>query len=386
MFVELLDHGSLCCFSLANSTCNDIANRRLWRSVSVTGDDCCEVLSILHAISRLPRRAKYVYRLNCGPFAWPWNSTVLDALSRVWSVMSNIQDFRIRPQKDTLLTLTSRKLGINQTPLLRRLVSHGKHLRLRVLEVHTWLRPDSALYTLLASHSTIEELIGVDVFTTRLPPMPSTFLPNIRALRCARQITAELFAKMRAVQSICITQSANLSLRTRALTKAFESCSGPLKEFNVLLPRQYTTHDAMLHLAGSLSTIRALKLRVFDITRLEPDVKFPNLEQLECESSVDHDATAVQLLVKRIGAKNLRRIIIISAPGCGNIPHRVWIKDTVFQEYVFVQIISNLACVYTVAIMCSPAALLDLPGFCLCPLARESGRNFWTVSMILLSP
>lgn len=342
LITQHLDTESLRSFSLANSICNDIANRSLWRTVRIASKNRQGVLLQLDAIRRLPRRASYVRRLYLGPFPWSWNAELLNSLQRLWTATPNIRDIRLPPHGASFISSHKATPGVIHTAFLRNLLTYGKHLQLRVLEIHCWLRPDSLLYELLLLHPTIEELIGIDIFTTRLPSSPPNFLPNIRALTCARQITAEFLAYHRAIQSLCITQSLNLSLRSQSLTDALRGCSGPLKEFDVFLPFHHTTDDSMLRLAESLATVEVLRLRRYEISYLPAGVKLPNLVELECETAVDHDANAVELLVNRLGARSLRRVVVISTPGWYSIPHRVWIRNTTVDGQVFIRFSSHL--------------------------------------------
>jgi hypothetical protein len=81
LIIDLLDSDGLKAIALVNSYFNDIANSRIWQSyhmfvpnperdVAQINED---VRTRLHAMARIPSRARYIRHLVIGPCHWSWS-------------------------------------------------------------------------------------------------------------------------------------------------------------------------------------------------------------------------------------------------------------------------------------------------------------------------
>ena len=137
----------------------------------------------------------------------------------------------------------------------------------------------------LRSQPSIEELVDVDVFASRLPSPDPTFLPNLKSLACDFVDTAIYLMPGRRVQSVSIkiaVHAANLPEFERASCQTLRPITevdmgiAPLSRENMAVIPQVLTRCFPL--------VKRLRLASLPLTVLNSLAKahFPHLESLEC--------------------------------------------------------------------------------------------------------
>lgn len=308
MFIQVLDTESLKSFSLANTSCNTIANRILWRTFKISGADRHEVVAHCEAISRLPRRASNIKTLIIGPWECPGDEVALKALKKAWVEIPNLRQLYLEPRRSKVgLFGDGDHATSSPTSILRNLVAAPAHLHIRSFACSTWLRPGSTLFDFLRAHPSIRSLTGVDIFATRVPEIPHDFLPYLEALDCNRQDTAEFFTLRRRVSSLRIISAIDLAFRFDSLAKAI-STSPSLSQIDIYCLDVPNTEHNIPVLLKSLAKVKVLIIRGFPfVDQSSLDINLPNLESLECTTSFVRASAEVANLAARIGPK-LRRI------------------------------------------------------------------------------
>lgn len=184
---------------------------------------------------------------------------------------------------------------IDFTPILPGLVSHGQDLPLRVFRYDSWLRPDSELAFFLNAHSSIEELIGVDILETQPPDLPRVFLPKLRVLTCNHATTAIHLIPNRPLAVVSVD-----AVPSNALEAFLDACrqSSETISFLQFIPESDTLSDREIlrALATSVPGLKTLDMRSFD---LEGDLVielglFPALQEIRCGMDADIGAIEVQ--------------------------------------------------------------------------------------------
>lgn len=316
---KLLDKRDLCSFALANSFCNDLANRQLWRTYRIGGRSRLELIERCNALLRVPRRAAYILRLIIGPCIWTWDADLIAKFSQVWQSVPRLLDLFLEAQKYPRHCGTVMyRIGGDFNPLMRGLIEQSARLRLRVFGWDSWLRPDSLLLQFLASQPSIRELIGVDVFRARLPSLPSNFLPALEVLICHVPATAELFCPSRPINTLEVRDASEYQYDFGLLVDALSKCPGTLVDVSIQVFKQ----EDVVRVLGCLPKIRYLCLWGFQHNnRLSFPVKLPMLEEMIGRSRYDAiDPVDVNRLGAQLGP-HVRRISLFSTDW-----FRIWQK------------------------------------------------------------
>lgn len=291
--MDWLETSELRSLAATSRAINRIVTPRLWRTFNI-GRVCPanptsidEVYEACDALLRIPKRTACVRRLNIAPCSWAWEAELVRKFERIWVATRNLRE---------LMLYTYRLSGVYEdndfAPLIETLLNHGGDLRLRVFRYEGWLRPDSALLELLYSQPSIEELIGVDVFASRLPSSDPGLLPNLKVLTCDYVATAIYLLPGRAVETLSIHHVVHCS-SFQALEEACHQCLGPLSEVEATVDTEYYFDDLV---EGRPTAERLLSscfplvqhLRVFHYPSYDPwrilmrDLRFSHLRVLEC--------------------------------------------------------------------------------------------------------
>lgn len=117
-------------------------------------------------------------------------------------------------------------------PLLRSLVKNGSHLRLEVFKYEGWLIPGSYLYQFLLTQTGLRQLIGVDMFPTRLMDCPKEFLPSLRLLV---SVYPEIAIRLVPGRHIAVLQVDKIyeAKEFQAVCLALQTCPGPLEDIGL---------------------------------------------------------------------------------------------------------------------------------------------------------
>lgn len=327
---KLLSPRDLSAFSLANSFCNDLANRQLWRTYRIEGHSYIELMERCDSLLRVPRRASYVLRLIVGPCTWTWNEDLVAKFSQVWQSVPRLLDLLLEsPAYDPYARKSLPMIGGDFAPLMRGLIDQSDRLRLHVFKCDAWLRPDSLLLRFLSTQPSIKELIGVDVFTNRVPSLPPSFLPLLEVIVCHIPATAELLCRSRPIHTLEIRQAPDPDYDLGPFVDALGECAGTLTDVSLRLRPGGTDRDGMVRILERLSKTKRLRLRGFrPAEKLPFPAQLPMLEEMSCDSSLyADDPVTVNILSAQLGP-SVRRISFARGPNV-----RIWHKDD-DDEYV----------------------------------------------------
>ncbi|KAF8319010.1 hypothetical protein DL93DRAFT_2164713 [Clavulina sp. PMI_390] len=243
--VEYLATTELRTFALANSTCNRVANRRLWRyfylAWSEDEDESLLDMKFL-AITRNPPRTACIRSLAivCG---WSWNEQRIALFTKALSFMTNLEDLTLlEPPRLEASTIK----GGDYSPILPFLISASQpslnkdeHARdpLHLKRFHTslLLRNLSAdILQFLQTQPQLKNLSGTLVHPNCLLSIPPDVLPKLEILETPDIPTAAAWLQSRPVKHLKI-QSIHECSPFSSLKKALETMSSPLEVLHMAL-------------------------------------------------------------------------------------------------------------------------------------------------------
>jgi len=232
LVLEYLDTPDVRGFALCSRACNEIAETRLWCTFAICSHGktaASRAIKRCQTILRNRSRARRILKLIVGPCTWTWTPALIQHISCVWHVVSRLKMLLL---KMPTMEHTDSARGGEFAPLLRSLVQSGTHLRLEVFKYEGWLIPDSYLHRFLMTQTGLRQLIGVDMFPTRLVDCPKAFLPSLRLLVCERPEIAIRLTPGRPIsarQIDAIREEKDLL----AISMALGKCPGPLEDIRL---------------------------------------------------------------------------------------------------------------------------------------------------------
>lgn len=201
--VSFLDTQTLRSFSRVNSRCNDLADRRLWRTFHVAaerGDEARDADARITALLRNPRRALFVQSLILGPCGWRWSEDLLEKLEKALIFAGNLASLRfVRP------SMAQRAWGGEFSPVLRLLARNGARIQLRSFEFDDFLDESTALIDFLATQTGLRRLAGLDIPGGRLPILPQDFLPSLSIIESSVHNLPVTLIQGRPIKSILVS-------------------------------------------------------------------------------------------------------------------------------------------------------------------------------------
>lgn len=318
MVLSYLDVPNLRSFALASSLSNTLAERFLWRAYHIRKSESPEqefISERFTALIRIPHRARYVRKLVIGPCDWAWDQDLLRQLALLWPVLPRLGTLLLEMRVEGEGRPTPLR-GNEFAPVIRSLVTHGAHLQLSVFKFEGWLRPGSDLHRFLLGQPRLTELIGVDMFATRVLQLGPDFLPALQLLVCDEPTIARSLLPGRPIDVLQI----RLPMTTEQLSSicaVVQHCSGSLTTIMLsLLAALPSEGDTALQLITEhMKSVQRLVLQGVYVTE---EGSFPlrllsNLECLECDFPWLHDGPPDENRILHWTSQfstSLRRIVV----------------------------------------------------------------------------
>jgi len=205
MFTAYLEGPDLKSFSLVNSVCNDIADRRLWRNFRLAWTDRDPVWKldgIFSVLTRNPRRAAYVRTLTvlCG---WAWSTERLGQFRQIALNMLRLETFIFQ----ALPLSGNHATGSEFTPLFRMLTAQasGFKFKLRRFSFEAYVRPSSNLLEFLRTQPQLERLDGLQIDERRPISIPTDVLHNLKHIQTGSIPSAIAWIEGRPIRTLELT-------------------------------------------------------------------------------------------------------------------------------------------------------------------------------------
>lgn len=290
MILDHLDRPDLRRFALANTLCDDLAVRRIWKIFCIRTDGSLDpkiAIERIMALQRVPVRAGYLRRLIIGPCTWKWSEEFLLALDQLWEYTPSLNHIFFNYHDDR----RKRQMKGYEAPIFRSLESHGRHLRLETIHSECIMVPDTPIWDLIMSQPSITRIVGIDIIPSRMPP-PSTMLqllPNLRVLICKHYDTAQVLVQSRPIEILSVDSYLGNGEDASRLYQAMKTSTGSLHTVRFL--NQNLDFPRVAELVETLQSKSTRDLKIGGWIREQDLALFhslPSLEIVDCGFKPKH--------------------------------------------------------------------------------------------------